>query len=89
MRFLFQISLSHGCFLGFDSLLNTKKCNVLLEKVHHAVGLPYFDNFIQVVTDQRFFFEVFLQHPYVLFFCLLLHRSAVRISLPFHIFLQV
>ena len=25
----------------------------------------------------------------VLFFCLLLHRLAVRISLPFHIFLQV
>ena len=25
----------------------------------------------------------------VLFFCLLLHHLAVRISLPFHIFLQV
>ena len=26
---------------------------------------------------------------FVLLFCLLLHRVAVRISLPFHIFLQV
>ena len=26
---------------------------------------------------------------FVLFFCLRLHRLAVRVSLPFHIFLQV
>ena len=26
---------------------------------------------------------------FIIFFCLLLHRLAVRISLPFHIFLQI
>ena len=33
----------------------------------------------------------FFKHKYffVLFFCLLLHRLAVRISLPFHIFSKI
>ena len=42
-----------------------------------------------LVFKPKYWANLFNYTFFVLFFCLLLHRLAVRISLPFHIFLHV
>ena len=42
-----------------------------------------------LVFKPKYWADLFNYILFVLFFCLLLHCLAVRISLPFHIFLQV
>ena len=76
--------------LNSEGSLNNLKLTALRTV---AIGLTLkvsFSSSMQIVWKLNKYRVICLNtYFFVLFFCLLLHRLAVRISLPFHIFLQV
>ena len=73
------------CILDFNMEYD-RSPDRLLNTIHNVGVLPLEKVcFLTEILGNLFKYICF----FVLFFCLLLHRLAVRISLPFHIFLQV